>query len=260
MRNIFTALALLLSPALLAPLPLRAASRDALWKGVEEAVSKGLPRTAITNLDLIIPSAIKEKAYGEAAKAIARKIVLEGNIQGNKAEEKITRIDAEIVRAPAEIKPLLETLRATWYWHYFQQNRWRIVRRTPTAEAPSKDFTTWDLPRLFAEIDKHFTAALAVAPVLKLTPVATFDGLLDKGNMPDAWRPTLYDFIAHEALAFYTSGEQAGAKAADAFEISADSPVLGSAEDFLAWNPATTDADSPKLKAVRLYQELLRFQ
>ena len=259
MRNIFAALALLLSPALLAPMPARAASRDALWKNVEEAANKGLPRTAITNLDLIIPGAIKEKAYGEAAKAIARKIVLEGNIQGNKAEEKITRIDAEIAKAPAEIKPLLETLRATWYWHYFQQNRWRIVNRTATAEAPSKDFTTWDLRRLFAEIDKHFTAALAGAPVLKRTPVATFSDVLTKGTMPDAWRPTLYDFIAHEALAFYTSGEQAGAKAEDAFEASADSPMLGSAEDFLAWTPATTDTDSPKLKAVRLYQELLRF-
>ena len=30
--------------------------------------------------------------------------------------------------------------------------------------------------------------------------------------MPDSYRPTLYDFIAHEALQFYTSGEQAAAK------------------------------------------------
>ena len=31
---------------------------------------------------------------------------------------------------------------------------------------------------------------------------------------------------AHEALAFYTSGEQAAAKAEDAFEIVADSPIF----------------------------------
>ena len=52
----------------------------------------------------------------------------------------------------------------------------------------------------------------------------------EKGTMPDSYRPTLYDFIAHEALEFYTSGEQAAAKPEDAFELSADSPVLGSAE------------------------------
>ena len=241
------------------PNQLPAASRDAEWKAVEDAVQKGLPRTAITNLEPIIAGALRDKAWGEAAKAIARKIVLEGNIQGNKPEEKVTRIEAEIAKAPREILPLLETLQATWYWHYFQQNRWRFMNRTATAAPPGKDFTTWDLPRLFAEIDARFTKALSAADTLKRTSVGTFDNVLVKGNTPDAWRPTLYDFIAHEALNFYTSGEQAAAKPEDAFEISADSPVFGSAENFLAWNPETTDTNAPKLKAIRLHQELLRF-
>ena len=44
--------------------------------------------------------------------------------------------------------------------------------------------------------------------------------------MPDSYRPTLYDFVAHQALEFYNSGEQAAAKAEDAFELSADSPIF----------------------------------
>src|SRR6185437_13245206 len=135
----------------------------------------------------------------------------------------------------------------------------RFMQRTQTAQAPGKDFTTWDLPRLFAEIDKQFQKALANADALKKTPVATFDDLLQKGTLPDSYRPTLYDFIANEALKFYASGEQAAAKASDAFEISAESPLFGSVEDFLAWKPETTDADSPKLKAIHLFQDLLRF-
>src|SRR5687767_14987778 len=222
------------------PSRLDAASRDAEWRNVEEAIQKGLPRTAITNLDSIIPAALKEKAYGEAAKAIARKIVLEGNIQGNKPEEKITRMEAEIAKAPKEIVPLLETVQANWYWHYFQNNRWRFMQRTQTAQAPGKDFTTWDLARLFAEIDKQFVKALANSDTLKRTAVSTFDDVLQKGTIPDAYRPTLYDFIAHEALKFYTSAEQAGAKAQDAFELFADKPVygivplFGTAEEFMA--------------------------
>src|SRR5215208_1774638 len=82
------------------PERLHGAGRDAQWKLVEEAVQKGLPRTAITNLEPIIAGALKDKAYGEAAKAMVRRIVLEGNIQGNKAEEKIARMEAEIARAP----------------------------------------------------------------------------------------------------------------------------------------------------------------
>src|SRR6266480_1218859 len=255
-----------------------ASSRDAQWKDVDDAVSKGLPKTAIEKLEPIIQGALKDKAWGEATKAIARKIVLEGNIQGNKPEEKIIRLEAEISKAPKEIAPLLDTILANWYWHYFQQNRWRFMRRTQSAQPPGKDFTTWDLPRLFAEIDKQFQKALANADTLKKTPVSAFDDLLVKHALPDTYRPTLYDFIAHEALKFYSSGEQAAAKPEDAFELSAESPIFDNAEKFLAWDlqraagilpagesnlPAGgrqhADDESPILKALRLYQDLLKF-
>src|SRR5215831_19067536 len=134
--------------------------RDADWKRVRDAINKGLPQTAITNLEPIISGAMKDKAYAEAVKAIGEKIALEGNIQGNKPEEKITRLEAEIAKAPKEMTPVLQTLLAHWYWQYFQQNRWRFMQRTATAPAPGKDFTTWDLPRLFREIDSDFQKAL----------------------------------------------------------------------------------------------------
>ena len=111
------------------------------------------------------------------------------------------------------------------------------MQRTATAAQPGKDFTTWDLPRLFAEIDKQFQKALAADKILKATPISAWNDLLQKGTMPDSYRPTLYDFIAYQALEFYTSGEQAAAKPEDAFELSADSPILDSAEKFLAWKP-----------------------
>src|SRR5216683_5884368 len=148
-----------------------AASRDAQWKKVDEAINKGLPKTALEALEPIIQGALQDRAWGEATKAIARKIVLEGNIQGNKPEEKIIRLGAEIAKAPKEIAPLLDTILANWYWRYFQNNRWRFMQRTQTAQAPGKDFTTWDLPRLFAEIGRQFQKGLAAEKLLKATPI-----------------------------------------------------------------------------------------
>jgi hypothetical protein len=240
---------------------LHAGTRDADWKKVEDAIQKGLPKTAITNLEPIIQGALKDKAYAEAVKAIGKRIALEGNIEGNKPEEKITRLEAEIAKAPAEMGPMLNTLLAHWYWQYFQQNRWRFMQRTATAQAPGKDFTTWDLPRLFAEIDKQYQKALAGEAALKATPVTAWNDLLEKGTMPDSYRPTLYDFVAHEALEFYTSGEQAGANPEDHFELAADSPALEEATKFLAWSPPipANEPNASVLRALRLYQGLLRF-
>ncbi len=211
-----------------------------------------MPKTAIEKLEPIIAGAIKDKNYDEAVKAIAKKIALETP----KNDERIAKLKAEIEKAPAEMKPIMQAILANWYWNYFQQNRWRFMQRTQTAEAPSEDFTTWDLPRIFAEIDKQFQTVLASADQLKKIPIADWDEFLEKGSAPDNYRPTLYDFLAFEALDFYASGEQAAAKPEDAFEVMADSPILASVETFLAWKPETTDEDSPTLRAILLYQDL----
>jgi uncharacterized protein YfaS (alpha-2-macroglobulin family) len=244
---------------LVAAKPFTPPERADQWKKVDEAVNKGLPKTAIQELEPIIAQALKDKAYPEAIRAIAKKIALEGTIQGNKPEERITRMKAEIAKAPPEMVPVMDAVLAHWYWHYYQQNRWRFMQRTATSAPPGEDFTTWDLKRLFAEIDKQFSKALAAEKELKGTPIATYDALLEKGTMPDAYRPTLYDFLAFEALEFYTAGEQAGARPEDAFELAADSPALAPAPEFLTWQPQTTDTGSPKVKAIKLYQALLKF-
>src|SRR5436190_23581378 len=103
-----------------------AASRETQWKEVEEAVKKGLPKTAIEKLEPIIQGALQDKAWGEATKAIARKIVLEGNIQGNKPEERITRMEAEISKARKQIATLRDTPKPNRDRHSYENNRWRF--------------------------------------------------------------------------------------------------------------------------------------
>jgi hypothetical protein len=231
------------------------------WQKVYAARDKGLPKTAIEEIQPLIADALQNKKYAEAIKAVCTKIALEGQIEGNKAEEKVVRLEAEIAAAPAEMKPVMEAILANWYWHYFQQNRWRFQQRTQTAEAPGTDFTTWDLPRILAEIDKHFTAALANEKVLKTTPIGAYNDLLEKGTVPDTYRPTVFDFLAHEALAFYQAGEQGAAKAEDEFEIAASGPVFEPAADFMEWKFALTSTDqvTPKVRAIWLFQNLLAF-
>jgi uncharacterized protein YfaS (alpha-2-macroglobulin family) len=236
-----------------------AESRIDLWKQVDEALQKGLPRTAQTILDQIIPAAMEDQAYAEATKAICLKISLEGQIQGGKAEEQIVLLETEIADAPEEMKPVMETILAHWYWQYFQQNSWRFIQRTQTAEPPGEDITTWDLPRILAEIDAHFMLALEAEQQLKTIPIDQWDYLLEKGTVPDSYRPTLYNFLVFEALSFYSAGEQAGTIPQDSFEIMDDSPIFGTVAEFLAWQPETSDTDSAKLKAIGLYQDLLRF-
>ncbi len=93
-----------------------AGPRDSLWSQVDDAIEKGLPQTAITVLDQIIPRALEDQAYAEATKAICLKIALEGRIQGGKVEEMIVRLETEIAEAPDPMKPVMEAILAHWYW------------------------------------------------------------------------------------------------------------------------------------------------
>ena len=250
-------LALLLT--VLCAAPAVAGPRDELWKQVAEAIEAGQPKTAIERLEPILAGAFRDKAYPEAVKAIGRRISLEAEIQGGQPEEKIVRLKAEIAKAPPEMLPVLQAILANWCWEYFEQNNWRFLERTATAQPPGDDLATCDLPRLFAEIDRQFDTALAAEDRLQAIPIADYDNLLDKGDVPDAYRPTLFDFLVHEALAFYSAGEQAGATAEDAFELAADSPIFAPTDEFLRWQLPATDQRSPTLKALRLYQRLLKF-
>ncbi len=236
-----------------------AGPRDEQWQKVEAAIDQKLPQSAIAALEPIIASAQAEGAHAEALKAIGRKIALEREIQGGKPEEQIIRLLAELEKAPPAMKPAMEAMIAHWYWHYFRNNRGRFLQRTQTAGAAGDDFQTWDLARILSEIDQRFTAALAGEKILKTTPISAYAPLLEPGTAPAAYRPTLFDFLAHEALEFYQAGEHAAIQAEETFVLDADSPIFADVDEFLRWEPKSAEEHSPVLRSIRLFQRLLEF-
>ena len=239
-------------------LPSEEEDRKELWKQFEEAQEKGLPQTAIGKLQAIYDSAVADEAYPEAIKAICRKFFVEGNVNQPQPTYVIRKLQSEIGEMPEPIQPVVKVILADWYYTYYLHNRWRFQQRTQTAQPPSEDFETWDLPRLLNEIDAILTDALADSDQLKQIPISEYDELLNKGNVSDNHRPTLYDFLAFQALAFYSLDEQI-VRQQDAFSLSADSPIFASVDAFLAWKPESVDEDSFLLNAISIYQDLLRF-
>lgn len=255
----------LLLPLLCLLMPMRPAPSQpptAAWKQVHQAIEQGLPKTAIQRLETIIESAGQQGDEAEQVRAIALKTTLEAEIEGGDPAERIERLEPLIEAAESESKQaLLRSIQANWFWDYFQRNRWQFQQRSEVAgDAPANDdFRTWSLPRILDHIDGLFQTALARAEVLQAIPVTQFDALLEAGNAPDAYRPTLYDFLAYDALDFYTAGEQAGSLPQGSFDLTADSPIFDDVATFLGWEPDSKQSDAPELRAIQLYQELLRF-
>jgi hypothetical protein len=247
-----------------------AGPRAAAWQAVQTALDEGRPQTALEALAGIEAATTQAKAWDEAARAIATRVLAETGDRPPEDPERVIRLAAAIERAPVETRGVLEAIRANWTWGYFQSNRWRYQERTQGG-VDGQDLTKlaeWDLPAIVAEIRKRF--ALAVGgpgsperAALQKLPVAEWSALIAKGTLADAYRPTVWDVIVRDAIEFASSGERGLVAPEDAFEITADSPALGTADEFLAWRPEAdkqvTDTDSPLLDTVRLYRDLLAF-
>ena len=191
--------------------------RDALWKQVQQAQNQGLPKTATKLLTQIYDSAVADKEFAEAIKAICYQIRVEGQINQPEMPYSIRKLQAELPKLHEEVKPLAQVIQAHWFLTYYYQNRWQIQQRSQTAQSPSDDFETWDSSRLLDEVDTLLQASLASSDKLKELPIARFDKLLNKGTLSDTYQPTLYDFIAHQAAQFYALDEQI-TRAQDDFE------------------------------------------
>lgn len=244
--------------------------RTEAWKKVETALQEGKPKSAIQALAGVEKAAIAEKAWAEAARAIATRVYAEAGEQAGDEPEHVIKLAAAIEKAPTETRAVLRAIQANWMWGYYQENQWRYQERTQGG-ADRTDLSKigqWDLPGIVSAIRAQFATCLGAIgspeqKMLQAIPVAEWKAILTTGTMPDAYRPTLWDIVARDALAFATSGERGLMAPEGAFELDAASPALGSLEEFLAWrpeaDPAVTDKDSPLLEAASLYRELLQF-
>jgi hypothetical protein len=239
--------------------------RAEAWKKVQQALDEGTPKTAAEALAGVEEAATKDKVWAEVARAIATRVLTATGDRPPDDPERLVQLAAAIEKAPPETQAVLQAIQANWTWGFFQQNRWRFAQRT-TGATTASDLATiasWDLPTIVGEIRRRFAAALAEPAALQKLPVAEWTALIAPGSMPDAYRPTVWDVIVRDALEFATSGERGVVAPEDVFELAADSPALGTPEQFLAWkpeeDPAVTDRGSPLIETARLYRDLLAF-
>ncbi len=244
--------------------------RRETWQKIDQALKEGKPKTAGDLLAGVEQVAVAEQAWAEAARAIATRVLVTNADRPADDPQRLVDLAAQAATAPAEARGVLAAIQANWTWGFFQANRWRFAQRTTQAvegnDHELAEMASWDLRQIVTEIRERFANAVAADAGLKQLPVGDWDMLIESGTMGPAYRPTVWDVVAHDAIAFHTTGERGLAEPEDAFELEASSPALGDVALFRAWKPAAaaesgtaTDTDSPLLAVIGLYQDLLAF-
>ena len=228
------------------------------WQRADSLAKKGLPKSALAIVDAIYARAKAAHNDPQVVKAAMYRLVYQSYTTEDTYAEVIESLRGDVAETSAPARNILQSILAETYWQYYEQNRWKFADRKTDA-ALSDNPRTWDLRRLVAETIAAYEVSVNQTDLLKKTPVSAFEVVVRKGDQ-DArpLRPTLYDFLAHRALAFYTNTEPDIIRPANRFTL--DQPTyLADAATFANAKLVSSDSLSLKFRALALYQELLQF-
>ena len=229
------------------------------WTAVAKFEKEGLTKSAADLVDTIYKSAMNKKDKQQGIKALLHKSKYLLTLKEDAQLEIVTLFKSEITKSDDLVtKHLLENILATMYWQYFQQNRYKYYNRTKTSEKISNDFRTWDLETLFNEIHVNYQRSLENGLIVLQDPLSSYKTLLVEAKNSKDYRPSLFDLLSHNALAFYKTDENSITQPAYKFTID-NGAFICSSEAFINMSLKSKDSASLQLLALKIYQNLLKF-
>jgi hypothetical protein len=227
------------------------------WNKIDSLIrQKGLPESALSEINKIYLLAKKENNDAQIIKALMYRALVQWQ-KSESGETNITELEKEIAISREPAKSILLSLAAQSYWNYFQQNRYRLYDRTQTTNFKKDDIATWTTEDFHKKISELYLASLQNEKLLQETKLEPFDAIITKGNTRHL-RPTLFDLLAHRALAYFKNDERNINKPSYAFEIT-DTAAFTAAPIFVDHLFISKDTASLHFKALQLYQRVLKF-
>ncbi|MFD1293531.1 MG2 domain-containing protein [Lutibacter holmesii] len=229
------------------------------WEKVESFELENLPKSALEIVDEIYKKAKKNKSETQIIKAIIYKSKFALMLEEEAQLSIINSLKQEISETKFPSKNILQSMLANIYWQYFQQNRHQFYKRTKTAKKiDTTDFRTWDLATIFEEIHTQYQHSLENGLVSQLTNLETINDLLITQENSKIFRPTLYDFLSHNALSFYKTSETNITAPSYKFELK-EPQLIANLETFSSHKLNSKDSLSLQLNALTIYQKLINF-
>ena len=171
-----------------------------LWKEVTAFESKGQPKSALEIVEKIYTQAKADNNGDQLIKSSIYKMKMKQQFEDSLFQTHLDRLikDADEVAMPQ--KSVLYILVAQLYKQYSNENYYSIIRRTNTEGFDNPDLETWTIDMINTEALKYIHKALQEPETLLKYTADDFPTVARKGSKPSFCRPTIYDYVAYEAL------------------------------------------------------------
>lgn len=229
------------------------------WQEVTDYDAKKLPESARKIVNEIYKEAKAEKNAGQLVKAVVHQLKFTDYKEDNAFITNLNTLKAEADQATFPVKPLLHSMLGEMYWQYYQNNRHEFYNRTETTNADEQDIETWSLAKIVKETFEQYKLSLQDPLKAQSTRIDVYEPVLHHADsLGRKLRPTLYDFLAHRAVDFFSSSEPEITKPVYFFTLS-EAAYLSDNRTFSALKIESKDTLSMKFWALTILQDLIRF-
>lgn len=229
------------------------------WEKVEKFEKKGLPKSALEIVEEIYELAKKDKNSDQIIKSYVFRMKYKNMIEDDYFVNLLVSFEKDITQAKLPQKAVMQSMIAEMYWMYYQANRWKFYNRTSTGNYEPNKPDTWDLTRLLDRVVKHYNASVSQKAQLQNIPISIYKEIISKGNRDEKFRPTLYDFLVHRAIDFFSNSEVSLNRPAESFALK-ETFYFDNAKEFVNRKIESKDTLSLHFNAIKLLQDLLRFR
>ncbi|NPD46670.1 alpha-2-macroglobulin [Lentimicrobium sp. S6] len=227
------------------------------WKQINDLEKKGLSAQALEQCQIIFIQAQKEDNSVQLIKSLIYKSNFRQAYEEEALKKSIGEIK-EILSASNGIeKALLSIALSDLYQQYYQRNQWDIRGRLHVSGRVAKDLEAWSQENFREEKEKLISAALAEEGLLMKSPSEPWKEIFLDQEKDFKTFPTLFDFVAWKAIAFYSASEFSNSAQEDLVILN-QVMLFGDDSQFVNVIFNDFEAKSAKVKTIQLFQKLIK--
>lgn len=224
------------------------------WEKIDSYLNESLPKSALTDLELVYKEAKKKNDVDNQVKALIYIMRCNDLTEEDAFEKDIAFIRKEIQTASFPVIAVLQSMLGEMYWHYFQIAQYRRSDISTSTNVDLNDIQTWDQKTILNASIQAYKDALKEKDALLKYNTDVFKELIYKSTN-HIHTANLYDFLGKKALTFFKSSEASISRPAEQFNLN-DVRYFSNTPDFIARKIESQDTLSLHLYAMQLMQDL----
>ncbi len=227
------------------------------WNKVNEAQNKGLTEDALKLVEEIYNQAKAENNTAQIVKALYHIAVFNNYKQEDATNKNIKRFESELSTATFPLKHILHNMLGKMYWNYYNQQRWQIMNRSNTDGFIKEDIATYTAKAIVDVSLNHYLESIKDADSTQKVKINFLEPSLYKADAKGRQlRPTLFDFLAFQAVNFFSSSEADVTRPADQFDLNEDAYLKYYSEFTKLKIQNADDKYALKYYALSIYQKI----